>query len=122
MRDDTPTPWCSEMVPAPKKSSAVWFYVDLKCLNQSIQREENHPLPTVDNTLEHLIDANSGFWQISLCPKSWLLIILSNHVGIFALTNSLWDSKGTRAFPEENVPTTEQFGWYCPLNGWSADI
>ena len=72
-----PTSWCTGMVVVPKKSGAIRICVDLKRLNQSVMREV-HPLPKVDNTLAKLsrakffskVDANSGFWQITLSPKS----------------------------------------------------
>lgn len=47
---DKPTPWCAGMVVVPKKSGAVRICVDLKPLNESVQREV-HPLPKVDETL-----------------------------------------------------------------------
>ena len=51
--------------------------VDLKPLNSNVLREV-HPLPAVDETLAQLagaavfskLDANSGFWQISLAATS----------------------------------------------------
>ena len=63
-----------------KKSGAVHICVDLKALNESVLREV-YPLPTVDDLLRQLtgatifsrLDANSGFWQIPLCPESRLL-------------------------------------------------
>ena len=89
-RVDTPTPWCSGMVSVPKKSGAVRICVDLKHLNESVQREV-YPLPTVDDTLGRLteatvfsrLDANSGFWQVPLCPKSRLLTTFITPCGRF---------------------------------------
>jgi len=46
---DKPTPWCAGMVVVPKKSGAVRICVDLKPLNESVQREV-HPLPKDDET------------------------------------------------------------------------
>ena len=89
-RVDIPTPWCSGMVPVPKKSGAVRICVDLKHLNASVLREV-YPLPTVDDTLGQLtgatifsrLDANSGFWQIPLCPESRLLTTFITPCGRF---------------------------------------
>ena len=75
-----PTPWCSGMVPVPKRSGKVRICVDLKPLNQNVLREI-HPIPKVDDILAQLsgakifskLDANSGFWQIPLTEKSKLL-------------------------------------------------
>ena len=69
-----PTEWCAGMVVVPKKqSNSVRICVDLKPLNEYVLRE-NYPLPKIDETLAQLssasifskLDANSGFWQISL--------------------------------------------------------
>ena len=75
-----PSPWCFGMVVVPKPSGQVRICVDLKRLNESVQREF-HPLPHVEETLAQLtgaqvftkLDANSGFWQIPLARKSRLL-------------------------------------------------
>ena len=75
-----PTPWCAGMVVVTKKSGSVRICVDLKPLNRSVLRE-THPIPKVDDTLAQLtgatcfskLDANSGFWQISLAEQSCLL-------------------------------------------------
>jgi len=77
---EQPTEWCAGMVVVPKKNGKVRICVDLTRLNQSVRRER-HPLPAVDQTLAQLagakvftkLDANSGFWQIPLSPKSALL-------------------------------------------------
>ena len=72
-----PTDWCAGMVPVKKKNGQVRICVDLTRLNQSVKREL-HPLPAVEQVLAQLtgakvfskLDANSGFWQIPLDPKS----------------------------------------------------
>ena len=77
---EQPTPWCIGMVVVPKKTGTICICVDLKPLNENIQRAV-HPLPTVDDTLAQLtgakmfstLDANSGFWQIPLEKFSRLL-------------------------------------------------
>jgi len=77
---DKPTPWCAGMVVVPKKSGAIYICVDLKPLNECVQREV-HPLPKVDETLAQLtgakisskLDANSELWQIPLTESSRLL-------------------------------------------------
>ena len=77
---EEPTPWCAGMVVIPKKSGSVRICVDLKNLNENVLREV-YPLPKVDDILAQIsggklfskLDANSGFWQIPLAPKSRLL-------------------------------------------------
>ena len=72
-----PTEWCSGMVVVPKKGGHVRICVDLTRLNENICRER-HILPAVEQTFAQLVgakvfsklDANSGFWQISLSPQS----------------------------------------------------
>lgn len=74
---DKPTEWCAGIVVVPKSNGRVRICVDLTKLNESVCREK-HPLPAVDQTLALLkgakvfskLDANSGFWQIPLTPKS----------------------------------------------------
>ena len=78
------------MVAVPKKNGKLRICVDLKHLNEAVQREV-HPLPKVDETLAQLsgatifskLDANSGFWQIPLCPKSRLLTTFITPCGRF---------------------------------------
>lgn len=75
-----PTPWCSGMVPVPKKNGAIRVCVDLTALNEAVLREV-HPMKSVDENLAKLkdstvyskLDANSGFWQVPLSDKSRLL-------------------------------------------------
>ena len=77
---DELTPWCAGMVVVPKKAGAIRICVDLKPVIVNVLREV-HPLPKVDETLAQLtgakvfskLDANSGFWQISLAKKSQYL-------------------------------------------------
>ena len=74
---DEPTQWCAGMVVVPKPNGKVRICVDFTKLNQSVKRE-NHPLPSVDESLAKLagatvftkLDANSGFWQINLAEES----------------------------------------------------
>ena len=76
-RVEQPTQWCAGMVAVPKKNGKLRICVDLKHLNEAVQREV-HPLPKVDETLAQLsgatifskLDANSGFWQILLSEES----------------------------------------------------
>ena len=72
-----PTEWCSGMVVVPKKGGRVRICVDLTRLNENICRER-HILPAVEQTFAQLVgakvfsklDANSGFWQITLSSQS----------------------------------------------------
>lgn len=74
---DEPTEWCAPMVIVPKKSGDIRICVDLSVLNDNIEREY-FPMASVDYTLSQfsnakvfsVIDANAGFWQISLDEDS----------------------------------------------------
>ena len=99
----TPTPWCTGMVLATKKSGTIRICMDLKLLNRSILREV-HPLTRVDEILAQLtgaklfskLDANSGFWQIPLSPVSHLLTMFITPFG--RCSNKL--PSGTSSAPE----------------------
>ena len=77
---EEPSPWCAGMVVVPKKTGAIQICIDLKPLNENVQRKV-HPLPSVDDTLAQLagtkifstLNANSGFWQVPLEQPSRLL-------------------------------------------------
>ena len=72
-----PTKYCSPLVVVPKAGGKVRICGDFVHLNQDILRER-FELPTVDDTLGKLsgatvfskLDANSGFYQIPLDPRS----------------------------------------------------
>ena len=71
------TEWVSPIVPVLKPSGDVRICVDLKKLNQSVERER-YVIPTVDEIVHQLrgssvfskLDAASGFWQIPLDPET----------------------------------------------------
>ena len=79
-RVDVPTEWCTAMVVVPKLDGRIHICVDLTKLNESVQRER-HPIPSVEHILAQLgdakffskLDANSGFWQITIQKESALL-------------------------------------------------
>ena len=72
-----PTDWCAGMVIVPKPNGQVRICVDLTKLNANVCRER-HVLPSVETLLGQLggakhfskLDANLGFWQIEMDPKS----------------------------------------------------
>ena len=74
---EEPTEWCAPMVPVIKKTNKIRLCVDLKQLNQSVQREV-HILPTVDDighrlkgaTVFSTLDCSSSFWQLPLDSSS----------------------------------------------------
>lgn len=72
-----PTEWCAPMVVALKKNNKVRICVDLKKLNQSVQRER-YMMPTIDELATKLtdskifstIDCSQAFWSIPLHEDS----------------------------------------------------
>ena len=71
------TEWCAPMVPVLKKNNKVRICVDLKKLNQSVQRER-FVMPTVDEIASKLanakvfttLDCSQSFWQLPLDQES----------------------------------------------------
>lgn len=74
---DHSTDWCAPMVVATKKGGGVRICVDLSRLNKSVKRQF-HPIPRIELSLAELrgaefftkLDANHGFWQLSLAKES----------------------------------------------------
>ena len=104
------TPWCAAMVVVPKDSGAARICVDLKPLNESVLREV-YPMPKVDTTLAQLsgaklfskLDANSGFWQISLSEESKLLTtFITPFQKILLKQGAIWHLQCPRGFPTTN--------------------
>lgn len=85
-----PTEWISPMVPVLKPNGSVRICVDLKKLNQAVERER-YVIPTVDDIIHQLrgssvfskLDAQSGFWQIPLHPDSMKLTTFITPFGRF---------------------------------------
>ena len=85
-----PTEWCSPIVPVLKPSGDVRICVDLKKLNEKIQREK-FIIPTLDDVLHRLkgskiftkLDAQSGFHQIPLDESSAKLTTFITPFGRF---------------------------------------
>ena len=85
---DEPTPWNAGIVAVPKRNGSIRICVDLRMLNENVLREV-HPLPKIDDLLAQLsgatvfskLDANSGFWQISLEKESRSLTTFITPMG-----------------------------------------
>ena len=68
-----PTDWCAPVVPVMKKTGKVRLCVDLKKLNQNVQREK-FIMPTVDEIAAKLtnakvfstLDCSQSFWQLPI--------------------------------------------------------
>ena len=78
----------------PKKSGTIRICVGQKHINESVKREL-YNTPTVDEVMAQLsgakifckLDANNGFWQISLAAKSQPLTTFITPYGRYCLNN-----------------------------------
>ncbi|CAM1327900.1 Uncharacterised protein r2_g3686 [Pycnogonum litorale] len=85
-----PCEWCAPMVPVIKKDNNVRICVDLKRLNESVQRER-YIIPSKEDVIGSLasasvfsvLDAKSGFWQIPLDNESSSLTTFITPFGRF---------------------------------------
>ncbi|GFO14289.1 Pol polyprotein [Plakobranchus ocellatus] len=85
-----PTDWVSPMVPVPKAYGDVRICVDLRKLNQAVQREK-YIIPMFDDIIHQLrgstifskLDAQSGFWQLPLDPDTAKLTTFITPYGRF---------------------------------------
>ena len=87
---EIPMDWCLGLTIAPKSGGKIRMCVDLTNLNKGVKREI-YPLPKISDMLCKLskgtmfskLDANSGFWQVKLDPKSKLLTTFVTPWGRF---------------------------------------
>ena len=71
------SPWESPIVLVHKKDGGVWFYIDLRKLNNKMI-EDVQSLPRIEDSLDHLdgatictsLDSQSGYWQVELTEAS----------------------------------------------------
>ena len=71
-----PTPWVSPIVVVPKKSGDICLCVDMRRVNEAIQRER-HPIPTMEDVLQNMSKSNKfskldlkwGYHQLELSPE-----------------------------------------------------
>ena len=88
-----PTEWCAPIVIAPKKNNQIRLCVDLRQLNQAVQRER-FTIPSREEVLRKiagaqifsLLDAKHGFWQIPLASDSQKLTTFITPFGRFCYT------------------------------------
>ena len=62
-------PWSSPVVPVQKKDGSTRFCVDFRKMN-SLTKQDAHPLPQVDDTLDSLSGAQ---WLSTIDPCKWIL-------------------------------------------------
>jgi hypothetical protein len=73
-----------------KRDGGMRFYVDYRKLNNLTERDV-YPLPKLDECIDSLgdavvfstLDANSGYWQVSMHPDDRDKITFTCHVGTF---------------------------------------
>jgi hypothetical protein len=82
------TEWSSPVVLAPKRDGGLRFCVDHPKLNNLTERDV-YPLPGLDECIDSLgdavvfstLDANSGYWQVSMHPDDRGKTTFTCHVG-----------------------------------------
>jgi hypothetical protein len=82
--------WSSLVVLAPKRDGEMRFCVDYRKLNNLTERDV-YPLPRLDECIDSLgdavvfwtLDANSGYWQVSMHPDDRDKTTFTCHVGTF---------------------------------------
>ena len=85
-----PTEWVSPMVPVVKPNGDVRICVDLRKLNEAVERER-FIIPRIDDVIHKLkgsnvfskLDAQSGFWQLPLDPSTAKLTTFITPMGRF---------------------------------------
>jgi Reverse transcriptase (RNA-dependent DNA polymerase) len=82
--------WSSPVVLVPKRDGGMRFCVDYRKLNSLTERDV-YPLPRLDECIDSLgdavvfstLDANSGYWQVSVHPDHRDKTTFTCHVGTF---------------------------------------
>jgi Reverse transcriptase (RNA-dependent DNA polymerase) len=82
--------WASPVVLVPKRDGGMHFCVDYLKLNNLTERDV-YLLPTLDECIDSLgdavvlstLDANSGYWQVSMHPDDRDKTTFTCHVGTF---------------------------------------
>ena len=85
-----PTEWISQMVATQKKNGETRICLDPRNLNLVLKRS-HYPMRTVESvaarmaraTVFSTLDAKSGFCQITLDKKSWMLTTFGTPFGRF---------------------------------------
>ena len=83
-----PTPWVSSMVVVREKNGDVRICIDPRDLNKAVKRC-HYPMPTMEEIMARLpgaktfsvLDAKSGFWQVSQSEKSCKLTTFNTPFG-----------------------------------------
>jgi Reverse transcriptase (RNA-dependent DNA polymerase) len=82
--------WSSPVVLVPKRDSGMRFCVDYRKLN-NLKERDVYPLPRLDECIDSLgdavvfstLDANSGYWKVSVLPEDCDKTTFTCHVGTF---------------------------------------
>jgi RNase H-like domain found in reverse transcriptase/Reverse transcriptase (RNA-dependent DNA polymerase) len=99
--------WPSPVVLVPKRDGGMRFCVDYRKLNNVTERDV-YPLPRLDECIDSLgdsvvfstLDANSGYWQVSMHPNDRDKTTFACHVGTYRFKRM--------PFGLRNAPSTVQ--------------
>jgi transposase InsO family protein len=83
-------PWASPIVLIPKPDGSIRFCVDYRRLN-SVTRKDSYALPRMDDCIDSLgdakyfstLDANAGYWQISVTAEDQEKTAFTSHRGLY---------------------------------------
>ena len=83
-----PARWVSSMIPVSKSNGEIRVCLDLRELNQAIQRQ-HYPMPSIEDVTARMpnakvfskFDATSGYWQLKLTDESSLLTTFNTPFG-----------------------------------------
>jgi transposase InsO family protein len=83
-------PWASPIVLIPKPDGSIRFCVDYRRLNK-VTRKDSYALPRMDDCIDSLgtaqffstLDANAGYWQISVAPEDRDKTAFTSHRGLY---------------------------------------
>jgi transposase InsO family protein len=84
-------PWASPIVLIPKPDGSIRFCVDYRKLN-TVTRKDCYALPRMDDCIDSLgdakyfstLDANAGYWQISVAKEDQDKTSFTSHRGLYS--------------------------------------
>ena len=120
---EEPTDWCAPMVIAPKPNGDIRLCVDLSELNKCVERELL-AMPVVEHTLGQLagakwfskLDANSGFYQVTLAEESMKLTTFITPFGRFMFKRMPMGISSAPEVYQQRVPNIRRHSGCCNLH------
>ena len=112
--ENQPTPWVSPVVVVPKSDGTVRLCLDMRMINQAIQRVR-HLIPTVEDISLDLnqakyftkLDLPQAYHQLPLDEQSRFIATFSTHLGLFRYTRLPYGINAAveSGWPLKKIPT-----------------